>query len=104
VEADGALYAAEMATGYGDDPDGIQPGTGRIVRRVATDRAEVVATGLDLPAAIDFGPDGALYVSGPTLGADDGSGWIVRLDGAAATPVPVAERLPAVQPCAVAPG
>ncbi len=77
--ADGALYALEMATGYGDDPVGIESGTGRVVRQDGADGVVPVVTGLNLPAAMCFGPDGALYVSGPAFGADTGGGFILRI-------------------------
>ncbi|HEV2109518.1 MAG TPA: ScyD/ScyE family protein [Thermomicrobiales bacterium] len=77
--ADGVLYALEMATGYGDDPVAIGPGTGRVVRQDGADGVVPIVTGLDLPAAMCFGPDGALYVSGPAFGADTGEGFILRI-------------------------
>ncbi|HEV2107987.1 MAG TPA: ScyD/ScyE family protein, partial [Thermomicrobiales bacterium] len=77
--ADGALYALEMATGYGDDTVAIGPGTGRVVRQDGADGVVPIVTGLDLPAAMCFGPDGALYVSGPAFGADTGEGFILRI-------------------------
>ena len=89
VGPDGSLYALEMATGHGDDPDAIAPGTGRVVRMAGPGAAEPVVTGLALPVAMDFGPDGALYVAGPTFGADDGQGTILRIDLSAGRPVAV---------------
>ena len=51
-----------------------------------------LAEGLTFPIAFDFGPDGALYVAAPALGATPGTATIVRLDvtdagGAVASPV-----------------
>ena len=52
---------------------------------------EVVAEGLDFPVGLDFGPDGALYVSGPANGATPadganvGAGWLARVDMDGAT-------------------
>lgn len=86
---DGALYALEMATGYGDDPGSIAPGTGRVVRLGNQGVIEPVVTGLALPVAMEFGPDGALYVAGPTFGADAGQGTILRVDLSATQPVAV---------------
>jgi hypothetical protein len=83
---DGALYALEMATGIDPaDQASIRPGTGRVVRMTGPDSLAVVASGLDLPVAMRFGPDDALYVAGPAFGADDGQGTILRLDLAGAT-------------------
>ena len=36
--------------------------------------------------ALRFGPDGALYVSVPAYGADEGSGQVLRVEVAAGTP------------------
>jgi hypothetical protein len=99
VDAAGGLYALEMATGYGDDGGDIGPGTGRLVRQTAPDGLEVVATGLSLPSAMEFGPDGALYVASPAFGADGGEGTIVRLDVGADLPLAVPVGL-AGPPCA----
>ena len=90
VGPDGALYALEMATGIDpDDPASIAPGSGRVVRRTGPDTAEDVVTGLALPAAMEVGPDGALYVAGPTFGADEGQGTILRVDLATEQPIAV---------------
>ncbi len=99
VGPDGTLYALEMATGHGDDPDAIAPGTGRVVRMVGPDAAEPVVTGLALPSAMDFGPDGALYVGSPTFGADDEQGIILRIDLAAEQPIAVPAELPVGPAC-----
>ena len=80
---DGALYAAELSTGNTLEEPYVHAGTGRIVRQTGPDRLEVVAEGLDFPTGLGFGPDGALYVSGPANGSDDGDGWLARVgDGA----------------------
>jgi hypothetical protein len=92
---DGTLYALEMATGHGDDPEAIASGTGRVVRMTGPDTAEPVVTGLPLPVAMDFGPDGALYIAGPTFGADEGQGTILRVDLSIGEPVEVPRELPA---------
>ncbi len=99
VGPDGTLYALEMATGHGDDPDAIAPGTGRVVRMTGPDTMEPVVTGLMLPVAIDFGRDNALYIAGPTFGADEGQGTILRIDLSTGEPVVVPTELPAGQPC-----
>ena len=49
------------------------PGTG-------PDTLDVVADGLNFPIVFDFGPDGALYVSSPAVGAAPGQGTIALLD------------------------
>lgn len=63
------MYILENTTGAGNvNPT---PGTG-VVLRVTAHGLETIATGLSLPTAMTFGPDGALYVSnfgfGPPMG------------------------------------
>jgi hypothetical protein len=62
------MYILENTTGPHLNPT---PGTGKVVR-VHGNGLEEIATGLSLPTAMTFGPDGALYVSnfgfGPPLG------------------------------------
>src|SRR5919107_5588221 len=99
VEPDGTLYALEMATGHGDNPDAIASGTGRVVRMTGPDTMDPIVTGLALPVAMDFGPDGALYIAGPTFGADAGQGTILRIDLSTGEPVVVSTELPAGPPC-----
>jgi glucose/arabinose dehydrogenase len=99
VGPDGTLYALEMATGHGENPDAITSGTGRVVRLTGPDTVEPVVTGLALPVAMDFGPDGALYVAGPTFGADEGQGTILRIDLSNEQPVAVPMELPAGPLC-----
>jgi sugar lactone lactonase YvrE len=89
IGPDGTLYAEELSTGNTEIEPFAQPNTGRIVRQTGPDTAEVIAEGVNFPVGLNFGPDGALYVSGPANGADNGGGWLARLDlgGAAASPV-----------------
>ncbi|MDQ3044543.1 MAG: ScyD/ScyE family protein [Chloroflexota bacterium] len=93
---DGALYALELATGHGDDPNAIAPGTGRVVRQTGPAEAEPVVTGLNLPTAMRFAPDGSLFIGGPTVGADDGQGTIIRVvfSGTDAVAVPEVLAVP----------
>ncbi len=100
VGPDGALYALEMATGHGDDPGAIAPGTGRVVRMIGPDEGEPVVTGLPLPAAMAFGPDGTLYISSPVYGADDGQGTILRIDISAGEPVSIPPDIASGPSCA----
>jgi hypothetical protein len=99
VGPDGELYAVELSTGNLDEPPFLVPGGGRVVRQTGPDSMEGVASGLMLPVSLGFGPDGALYVSMPAIGADNGEGHIVRVDLAAgpvaATPMAVEEAVQA---------
>lgn len=79
VAPDGALYALEMAAGNSED-DFLRASTGRVVLQAATGSPIAIATGLDLPIAMGFGPDGALHVATPASGADDGQGAILSLE------------------------
>ena len=89
VAPDGTLYAAEMATGNIDKPPYIAPETGRIVRRTGQGTLEEVATHINYPVALAFGPDGALYVAAAALGSIDPEGYILRIDVAAKGPLDV---------------
>jgi len=54
------------------------PGEGEIVRFDGPTR-QVVVSGLDLPTAMTFGPDGALYVSNRGFGFPPGGGEVLRV-------------------------
>jgi hypothetical protein len=84
VGPDGALYAVEMSTGNLEEPPFTVPDSGRVVRQTGPDSVEEVATGLNLPISLAFGPDGGLYVSLPAAGADGGEGVVVRIESSAA--------------------
>ena len=73
----GTLYASQLSTTRVRPPF-LQPVTGSIVRQSGAESSEVVASGLNFPVAIDFGPDDALYVAAPAIGANDGTGSIMR--------------------------
>ena len=96
VGADGTLYALELSTGNSAEAP-LNPGTGRIVRQTGPDTAEAVHEGLMFPIAMEIGADGAFYVSTPAIGANDGSGAIVRLEAAMTdgSAPPAASRRPA---------
>jgi plastocyanin len=86
VGDDGTLYALELSTGNLTEPPFLTAGSGRIVRQTGPDSSEVVVEGLMFPIAMELGPDGAFYVSIPAIGANDGSGAIVRIDPSGAAP------------------
>jgi hypothetical protein len=74
----GRLYVLENTTTAGFPT----PGKGDIVRIVGANK-EVIASGLALPTAMTFGPDGALYVSnlgfGPPPSLPNGPGQVLRI-------------------------
>jgi uncharacterized cupredoxin-like copper-binding protein len=86
VAPDGTLYAAEMATGNTSNAPYIAPETGRIVRRTGANSLEEVATHVNYPVALAFGPDGGLYVAAAALGSIDPDGYILRIDVSAKGP------------------
>jgi hypothetical protein len=68
------MYILENTTGAGNmNPT---PGTGKVVR-VTGNGLEEIVTGLSLPTAMTFGPDGALYIS--NFGFGPPTGEIVRV-------------------------
>ena len=69
------LYALELSAAAGNPA----PGNGKVVRVQPNGNIQTIATGLSVPTAMTFGPDGKLYVS--NLGAAPaGAGQIVRID------------------------
>jgi hypothetical protein len=71
---DGALYVLEMSVHNG----GPAPATGEIIKISGGHRA-TIATGLNFPTAMTFGPDGNLYVSVNGFGAPPGAGQILKI-------------------------
>lgn len=90
LSPDGVLYAAEMSASTTDEPPYLTSGTGRIVRQSGPDSLEVVVDAIDAPVYLGFGPDGALYVTLPAFGANNGEGTLARVEmsgsGGAMTP------------------
>jgi hypothetical protein len=68
------LYALEFST----DPGNPSPGTGKVVRLEPSGTVQDVVTGLTLPTAMTFGPDGNLYVS-DFGAAPPGAGEIIQI-------------------------
>jgi hypothetical protein len=78
------LYVLELY----DAPGFPNPGDGKSVRVSPSGEAENIVTGLVVPTAITFGPDGALYVS--NFGAaPPGLGQFLRVDITSPLPHPV---------------
>jgi hypothetical protein len=74
-DGEGYLYILENTTGNPFPT----PFTGKVLR-VTDDGLEEIATGLFLPTAMTFGPDGALYVSNVGFGPPPkGMGQVVRI-------------------------
>jgi hypothetical protein len=55
------------------------PGTGEIVRITPPNTREVIASGLNMPTGMTFGPDGKLYVSNMGFGAGQGEGQVLQI-------------------------
>ena len=71
------MYVLQMSSG--DDPNPT-PGTGSIVRIDHSGSRETIVSGLSLPTAMTFGPDGDLYVSNLGFGAPPtGLGHVLRI-------------------------
>lgn len=79
IDADGNLVAVEMSTGNSPQ-SAFNPASGRVVRQTGPHSHEVIAEGLNFPIKARVGADGFLYVSGPALGADGGTGWITKIE------------------------
>jgi sugar lactone lactonase YvrE len=74
-DADGNLYILESTTGNPMPT----PDTGVVVKVTLSGQKEILASGLSLPTAMTFGPDGALYVSNKGFGYPPGMGEVVRI-------------------------
>jgi hypothetical protein len=72
--ADCALYVLEMSVKNG----GPAPNTGEVVRIQGSHRT-LIASGLNFPTGMAFGPDGNLYVSVNGFGAPPGAGQVIRI-------------------------
>ncbi len=68
------LYVLENTVGQ----DELTPGFGDVVRVDASGKREVITSGLHLPTAMTFGPDGKLYISDWGIGPP-GLGQIVQV-------------------------
>lgn len=74
----GRMYVLENTTGKGNvNPT---PGTGAVVRIEPSGLRKTIITGLTLPTAMTFGPDGALFVSNAGFGLPPGLGQVLRFD------------------------
>lgn len=71
----GRLYVLESTTGH---PRPTRD-SGVVVRAEGDSRIETIVTGLSLPTAMTFGPDGALYVSNKGFGFPPDAGEILRI-------------------------
>jgi hypothetical protein len=72
----GKLYVLENEGGF---PNLCAGRILRVSRSGKLDKVEVVATGLQHPTAMTFGPDGNLYVSNYGYGFPAGAGQVVRV-------------------------
>jgi hypothetical protein len=100
LDAEGRLYALEMATRNTAEPPFTHSGTGRLVRQTGPDASDVLVTGLDLPVKLEFDPGGALYVVAPSFGANAGEGYILRIDLSGDQPIAIPEDLDTASACA----
>jgi hypothetical protein len=74
----GRLYVLENTTGQGNQFP--TPGTGKVIRIDPSGSRNLIASGLFLPTAMTFGPDGALYVSNVGFGPPpNGIGQVLRI-------------------------
>ncbi len=71
----GRLYVLENTTGNPFPT----PGTGKVLRIDSKTHVTEIATGLSLPTAMTFGPDGNLYVSSNGFGFPPGMGQVVKV-------------------------
>ncbi|MGC4105796.1 MAG: ScyD/ScyE family protein [Thermomicrobiales bacterium] len=80
LDEKGTLYAAEMSTNNSTTSPYVGPATGRIVKQTGPGSLEEVATNINYPVSLAFGPDWALYVGAPAIGSNDADGYILRIE------------------------
>jgi hypothetical protein len=72
----GGMYVLENTTGNPFPT----PGTGDIIRVDPSGERLTIASGLNVPTALTFGPDDKLYVSNGGFGAPPGAGQILKIE------------------------
>jgi glucose/arabinose dehydrogenase len=89
------LAACSTTTNPTDTTDSSEPGSPAVSNLTlpAGFRATVYATGLRGPTAMNFGPEGALFVTQLNGPENAGTGQVVRVDAPGAEPIPVLEDL-----------
>jgi hypothetical protein len=100
--ADGSLYVLEMSTGNGETEPFVRSASGRLLHQLPDGTAETIADHLDFPVDLGLAPSGTLYVTGPAFGADDGEGWLARIDTESAATVTAASPVPDARTCNLA--
>ncbi len=78
-DGQGRLYALEAFTGF-FAPAPFTVNSGAVVRLNDSGGWDTIASGLNFPTAMTFGPDGKLYVSNCGFGCPPGAGQVVRID------------------------
>jgi hypothetical protein len=78
-DGQGRLYALEAFTGF-FAPAPFTANSGTVVRLNGSGGWDTIASGLNFPTAMTFGPDGKLYVSNCGFGCPAGAGQVVRID------------------------
>lgn len=78
-DGQGRLYALEAFTGF-FAPAPFTVNSGMVVRLNNSGGWDTIASGLNFPTAMTFGPDGKLYVSNCGFGCPAGAGQVVRID------------------------
>ena len=87
IAPDGSLLATEMSTGILPAPPFYGLNNGRLVRLGEGGSVTPVAVNVNLPVAVEVGPDGAAYVTGPATMAGPGEGYVMRIDLGVAEPI-----------------
>jgi len=78
-DGQGRLYALKAFTGF-FTPAPSTVNSGMVVRLNKSGGCDTIASGLNFPTAMTFGPDGKVYVSNCGFGCPAGAGQVVRIN------------------------
>jgi len=74
------LHSPQVHAVVKDAPAPFTVNSGKVVRLNESGGWDTIASGLNFPTAMTFGPDSKLYVSNRGFGCPAGAGQVMRID------------------------